>query len=97
MTCLSALTEVELVMKPGIKTTEFWVALALTLVGPLVAVMVGFGVFKEEQAVEVQSSMSLVIESVSVIASNIVSLVAARSYINARTGLKMLKEEQDAL
>lgn len=40
--------------KPGIRTTEFWLALA----GQAVGMLVLFGVFSPEQATEMQSAMS---------------------------------------
>ncbi len=81
-------------MKPGIKTTEFWVALALSLVGPIVTTLVGFGVFREENAAEVQGSLSTVVDSVSVIVTNIVSIVSVKTYIDARTGLKLSSQDE---
>lgn len=75
-------------MRPGVKTTEFWITTLLTLVGPIVTLLVGFGVFREEQATEVQANLTTAIEGVSVVISNLVSVVTAGRYVKARTELK---------
>ena len=81
-----------LASRPGVRTSEFWISLALALVGPLVTLLVGFGVFREDQATEVQSNLTAAVEAVAVIVSNVVSILAAKGYVSARTGLKL--EEQ---
>ena len=82
-------------IKPGYKTTEFWVTLATALVGPVVMVLVGFGVFSsdvDQAAVtsELTTAFTSVADTVGAVIALIISSSAAKRYTGARTDVKTL-------
>lgn len=82
-------------MKPGIKTTEFWVTLILAIIGPVLTILVVSGQLSPEGAEVVgdvaESAVPAIADAVSVIIANVTSLLAVRKYISARTELKTIE------
>lgn len=78
--------------KPGVKTTEFWLTAVLALVGPLVTILVGSGVIEAGDAAQVtetvDGSARAIVEAVTVVITNVVSLASVRKYVQARTDVK---------
>lgn len=79
--------------KPGIRTTEFWVTLLTALVGPGVALLVGFGVFDaeldQEATTDTLTSLISTISGAVVAAVGLITgAVSARRYSENRMQVK---------
>lgn len=68
-------------VKPGVRTTEFWLTLLVATVGPLVTVFVSTGLFPAGT-----------VETVALIVANLTSLLAAGRYVDVRTKIKEAAE-----
>ena len=76
-------------MKPGYKTTEFWLTLAKGLVGPVLAILVAAGVFMpgiDEEAVS--GHVEQIVVGVVAVVGLVVSGGAVAVYTVARTDAK---------
>lgn len=71
-------------IKSGWKTTEFW----LSLVGPIVALLVTFGVITSDQSKEIQSAASQVVIAIFALISTVAPVVM---YVWSRTKVKTLQ------
>lgn len=76
-------------MKPGYKTTEFWLAL-LALVGGFVVALVQM--WQPEQADGVKTAWGGVVETAKVVLPLLLPLVLGNQYITARAALKIHKQ-----
>jgi len=70
---------------PGIKTTEFWLTALTTLVLPVLALLVGYGLLSQEQA---DLWQQLLVALIAVIVPVSVAIVN-KSYNESRTALKI--------
>lgn len=86
--------------KPGVKTTEFWTSAILALVGPFVTIFVGAGIFNAEDAPvitdTITTSVNGAVEAVTILVSNVVSLLSVKSYVKSRTDVKVAEAEASA-
>lgn len=80
-------------MKPGIKTTEFWLTFLQALIGPVVLMLVATGVLSPEadptaitESVSAQSDA--IVQSVLAIVGTIGSVLAVKGYTAERTKAK---------
>jgi hypothetical protein len=71
-------------MKPGYKSTEFW----LTVVAQVFGLVLLFGVLTAEQSATLYDAIARIVEAVVALAAALVPLI---EYIKARTGLKALE------
>lgn len=78
--------------KPGIKTTEFWITGVLAFLGPVLTLLVGFGVVNPNDVTEitdtVTTSVNGIKDAVIVAITNITSLIAVKGYLTSRTEVK---------
>lgn len=72
-------------MKPGIKTTEFYISLVVSLVGPIVAILVIAGVIRADEADGLVEQLTV---AVTTVGTNLVSAWAAINYARTRTEAK---------
>lgn len=79
-------------MKPGIKTSEFWVTLIVSVLGPLLTILAMMGVISFEDVAEMQESLTTATteigKAVALIVANIASAWTAIRYTQQRTSLK---------
>lgn len=76
-------------MKPGIKTTEFWIAL-LASVGGLAITLIQ--VFRPEQAEQAVTFWGGVVETAKAVLPLLLPLVLGNQYITARAALKIHRQ-----
>lgn len=75
---------IQMEIKSGWKTTEFW----LSLIGPIVALLVTFGVITSDQSDEIQSAASQVVVAIFALISAVAPVVV---YVWSRTKVKTLQ------
>lgn len=79
-------------VKPGVRTTEFWLTAILALVGPIVTILVGAGVIDASNADAVTDTVTTsstgIVEAVTVVIANVTALLGVRKYIQGRTDVK---------
>lgn len=73
-------------MKPGYKTTEFWLSL-LAMIGGVILALVQ--VFRPEQAEQAQTAWDGVTEVAGVVLPLLLPLVLGNQYITSRAALKI--------
>ena len=78
-------------MKPGYRTTEFWIAL-LTSVGGLVIMLVQ--VFRPEQADQAVTFWGGLVDAAKLILPMLLPLVLGNQYVTARTAIKINSQDR---
>lgn len=73
-------------MKPGIKTTEFWITFLTAMVGPISLLLVATGVF--DDLVSAEETLGGVVQASAVLVANITSAWAAVHYTQGRSEVK---------
>jgi len=75
--------------KPGIKTTEFWIAMIVGSVGPLLALLKVFGVVDQSvDSQEVQDGVSMLGEQIVIMVAMLTSLGVSLGYTASRKAIK---------
>ena len=81
-------------MKPGFKTTEFWLAMFASLAGPALALLISFGLIDPGVDVDatggaLTQALTDVVRSVTALVGVATPLFASRSYTAARASVKV--------
>lgn len=85
-------------MKPGIKSTEFWLTKLAAIIGPLIAILVVTGILSPDTdqgalAETVTSNVDAIVGGVVALVGVIGSVIATRGYSKDRTNAKIAELE----
>ena len=84
--------------KPGVKTTEFWMATVFMLIGPALMLMKAVGLIGDDvDAAQVESDLRVVIEQGSVLVGMVISALVTMGYIKARREVKVETARQNGV
>ena len=75
-------------MKPGVKTSEFWLSTIVAFIGPIVAILVASGIVTPEAEGELAGAIEQLIAAIAVIIGVWGGTSAAKNYTNARAAVK---------
>lgn len=80
-------------MKPGVKTTEFWLSLLAALMGPIIAILITMGVIGPDVdptalSDSIMSHLNVIVDAVVQLIGLITPVFVAKSYNASRATVK---------